>query len=247
MNLSGRNIIVIDLATAKSAEDCRYCGASTSPIPSARPCKDSASGLQLRCLPIGWDNSYTLGVSLGCYWDYLDQQFHWFDTATLASTMQLLVERKPLMVTFNGIAGTFRLMRAAVEREAQELGSSIPYVLRSRYLRDLCEQFKWQCESSYDLLRQIRHGSEAVRLRSISTGLRTLVRLNDLKPVAIRCAEAPRLWQAGQHEELRQLLMDVLGQIGSLFTLAISGLPIVYSKSQTVVLPIGELLARIGA
>ncbi len=78
----GENILVLDLETARSAEEVEG----------------------------GWENHAGLGLAIGAFYDYQDGQVHWFDVACLPETILDLVTRRPLIVSFNGIRFDLPLM-----------------------------------------------------------------------------------------------------------------------------------------
>jgi hypothetical protein len=122
MDLFRRNIIVLDLETLHSADS----------------------------LPTGWNDKKALDLSIGAYWDYQDGRIHWFDRASLEATMRYLVERQPLMVSFNGIGFDFSLMRALLRQEAETFEGEA-----YQDMNWLCERFKTLAATSYDILAEI--------------------------------------------------------------------------------------------
>ena len=117
-----QNIIVLDLEGARSADDCVHCYHPQSDHCASGACPSDVEQRGLtRFVPIGWNNRSALGLSIGCYWDYLDQRVHWFDVPSLANTVATLTARQPLMVSFNGIGFDFPLMRGLLRRHAETL------------------------------------------------------------------------------------------------------------------------------
>lgn len=194
--LVGKNIIVLDLETEKSADDCRHCGQIEAlhhevpqtlgmPLTGEKPIRCEAFE------PIGWNNKLALGLSIGCYYDYADGQLHWFDSAILEDVVRLFVDRKPLLVSFNGMQFDFPLMRA---------------ILRNRYksLNPMCDLFKMVCTNGYDIVREIW---QADPTRKFEKGL------NSLDAISQACgygakemdgATAPRLWAQQQYARVIQ-------------------------------------------
>src|SRR5438477_13131969 len=95
--LEGSNICVLDLETLKSADDCYLCGEEKMRHEGAEAycAVQRTLGTFDTYTPIGWNRKTDLALSLGCYWDYQDSQFHWFDRTLLYATVQLLVHRQP--------------------------------------------------------------------------------------------------------------------------------------------------------
>jgi hypothetical protein len=219
--LGGKNIVVLDLEILRSADDCLHCGASD----------------QERCAcyaPIGWDNKALLGLSIGCYWSYLDGALHWFDQENLESTMRFLVETQPLLVSFNGIAFDFPLMRGLLRREA-DCWAVCGDVGRGEALTRLCDTFKDQCATSYDILAELWR----VAGRFGSKGLNTLDALcaaNGIPRKEMTGVMAPRLWKAGRCAEVIEYNYGDVLRTKRLFEMSVAGHPIRRSDGNVFVL-----------
>ena len=161
--LSGANIVILDLEVAHSPDD----------------------------LPTGWRDKQALGLSIGGYWDYQDARIHWFDRATLAATMALLVERHPLLVSFNGELFDFALMRALVRHDA-----TLPGHLASQR-QELCDHFKVLASRGYDLLQEVWRVAGRSTVRGLNS-LEALCLANNLGQKTGNGSQAPRLWARGQ-------------------------------------------------
>jgi hypothetical protein len=187
------NIVVLDLETAHSADDCRRCGAAAE---WHAPGVYGHSGDAHAYEPIGWDRKVDLGLSIGCYYDYADDRLHWFDRATLEATVRCFVTRQPLLVSFNGIGFDFPLMRGLLRRDAKESDVCAPAVL------EICDRFKILCAYSYDILAAIWKADPA---RKFEPGLNSLGNIsvaNGYGAKEMDGALAPCLWAQGRYAEV---------------------------------------------
>jgi hypothetical protein len=105
-----RNVVVLDLETMRSAQDCRLCYEAKDDH-MGNPCGAHYT-------PIGWDDHALLGLSIGCVWSFKRGAPGWFDVYTLEATVRDFVESQPLLVSFNGIGFDFPLMRALLAHDA---------------------------------------------------------------------------------------------------------------------------------
>lgn len=216
--LEGRNIVVLDLETARSANDCMRCGQPSESHAfegNTLLCTTEAHQINTPLTPfdiytrIGWDNKLLLGLSVGCYYDYLGGMYHWFDRATLEATVTSFVTRKPLLVSFNGIVFDFALMRALLRFD-------VPAEDAAR-MQALCDQFKAQCAESYDILAEIWRVSDAPRF---STGVHSLDAISVANGLGHKLSsgeQAPRLWQQGRYAEVLNYCQDDVKKTRLLF------------------------------
>ena len=158
----GQNIICLDVEVATSPDD----------------------------LATGWNDLAALGLSIGGYYHYRDQRVHWFDRQTLRATITELVAQQPLMISFNGIAFDFALMRAVL------------YALdgRTTTVLEIGAAFEALAAQSYDLLAEIWAVTGRVFARGNS--LDALSQHNGLGAKTGHGAQAPRLWQEGRIAEV---------------------------------------------
>jgi Predicted 3'-5' exonuclease related to the exonuclease domain of PolB len=192
MDLRGTNIMVVDLETERSAEDCRHCGHPeawhhTMDQPS---CGAFAA--------IGWERKVELGLSIGCFFDYRDMQCHWFDRQTLAGLMLAWVVRQPLLVSFNGIAFDFSLMRGLLRREAETAEDTVS----ATHLVGYCDRFKTLCATSYDILDAIWQVDPARKFERGLNSLDAISKANGLGAKALDGATAPRLWAQKRYADV---------------------------------------------
>ena len=221
--LEGQNVVVLDLETAKSAEDCRHCGQSEATHHQsvwADACPDQGmTATPLLYTKIGWEDKQALGLSIGCYFDYTDDLYHWFDSYTLEATIRLFVLRQSLLVSFNGIGFDFPLMRNLLRQEAavnqfpklEGIGRANAEYIYAGELQALCDQFKALCTTSYDLLHEIW---QVDPVRKFERGLNSLGAIsvaNGFGAKKMDGAKAPQLWRQGRHAEvLNYNMSDVL-------------------------------------
>lgn len=242
------NTIVLDLETARSADDCRYCGH----IHSAHFTVEGEDGF--RCPGrgeygspvthyegIGWDNKPALGLSVGCYYDYDDQRVHWFDKHTLVETMTTLVQRQALLVSYNGIAFDFPLMRGLVRRQAEALeeagrahnnGPSN----RAIELVMLCDAFKVLCATSYDILAGIWKVAPASKFVRGLNSLDAIAQANGLGGKTGHGAQAPRDWAAGRWAQTLNYCSNDVYLTKALFDMLLDGAPLVRSDGVVLAL-----------
>lgn len=260
------NIIVLDLETARSAESCRHCGQSAgehvrAPMIGGHPgvlrCYAGSTGPGFQ--ELGWDNKAALGLSIGCYYDYGDARYHFFDVPTLAETMRHLVDRQPLLVSFNGIAFDFALMRALLRHQAEQVrlgDTSTGIFARSRgeditidqaadyaqKLVDLCDAFKTLCSQSYDILAEIWRVDPTRKFERGLNSLDAISRANGLGGKLSHGAEAPLRWARGEYAHVINYCQDDVHKTKALFERICEGEPLLRGDGQpiTLPLPLGE-------
>lgn len=169
-------------------------------------------------LPTGWTNKAALGLSVGGLYASPHGPITWFDRHTLLATTRTLVETAPLLVSFNGIAFDFPLMRALIRSEAETLADGE----ERRRRQALCDQFKAQVADSCDLLRLVWDAGG--RGTPGTSTLAALCAANGLGAKTGDSALVPGLWQAGRVAEvvnhcqhdllLTAALLTHLGQTG---------------------------------
>lgn len=162
-NFAGRNIAVLDIETRRSAKEVEG----------------------------EWTNKAGLGISIGGYYDYQSEMIWWFDERTVIDAIELLLIHRPLLVSFNGIAFDFALMRAVVRHTGEPLDDDTEKMLQA---------FKtWVKAESYDILAEVwRADAEGKYARGLNS-LDALARANGLPPKTGNGEEAPIWWREGQH------------------------------------------------
>lgn len=252
---SNENISVLDLETAKSAEDCRHCGQAEeghvrAPMIGGHPgvlrCYAGSTGPGFQA--IGWENKAALGLSIGCYYDYADTRCHFFDVHTLEETMRHLVQRQPLLVSFNGIAFDFPLMRGLLRQEAERIrlndvppGQEVRTVdhaaEKAQALVDLCDAFKTLCATSYDILAEIWKADPTRKFEPGLNSLDVIATANGLGGKLSHGAQAPRDWQAGRYAQVCNYVMDDVYKTAALFEMICEGKPILRGDGLPITLP----------
>ena len=142
-------------------------------------------------LATGWKDLAALGLSIGGLYDYQDQRVHWFDQQTLLATVEALVARQPLMISFNGIGFDFALMRALLR---QRIRRGLDY-------QQVCDQFAALAAQSYDILAEIWAAAPENRYQR-GNSLDALCQHNGLGAKTGHGAQAPRLWHEGRIAEV---------------------------------------------
>lgn len=232
---AGENVVVLDLETQCSADDCRYCGLPLAAFDSGVVCKnDNGHGT------IGWNNLPALGLSIGCYWNYRDSRIHWFDVHTLEATMRHLVATQPLLVSFNGLAFDFPLMRGLLRRladallQCQEVGEN---QLDADELIALCDTFKVQCMRSYDLLNEIWRLDPVRKFERGLNSLDAIAQANGFGAKLSSGAQAPRDWRAGQVATVLNYCQDDVYKTKALFEMICKEQSITRGDGSTLALP----------
>ena len=208
----GENIVVIDLETAFSADDCRHCG-------DQRACNVTS---QLQCMgdptnrftPIGWDDKANLGLSIGGYYRYRSDRVFWFNEANLEQTVSILIEEQPLMVSFNGVNFDYPIIEEVLRQRAQSDVS--PDIVDKYYLHGLADSFMPLAANSYDIFAEIRASGQA---KSGQTTLGALCEANGLGSKLSHGAQAPRDWQDGKHADVINYCSDDIYKTKALFEL----------------------------
>jgi hypothetical protein len=230
LGLAGQNIVVLDLETARSADDCRHCGYGA----------DVHSVISSACTRyerLGWNDPTALGLSIGCLYDYQDSWLSWFDVHTLAATMAWLVDRQPLMVTFNGLQFDFVLMRGLVRQDAGQPFHD-PATLRA-----LCADFQDLCARSYDLLAQIWQADPERKFEKGLTGLDAISQANGFGAKEMDGATAPVLWRQGQYARVLTYCAGDVRKTKALFELVLDTGQLLRGDGRPLVLPLPVLPA----
>lgn len=232
------HVVVLDLETLWSADDCRHCGhpedahmISTLAGGNYCPPGQMRTGYER----LGWDAKAALGLSVGCYWSYADSRIYWFDMHTLQATMQAFIDQQLLMVSFNGIGFDFPLMRALLYDCADKASTEDD---RQPLLR-LCADFTVLCASSYDLLAEIwKQDPDDKYARSNS--LDAISQASGLGAKLSHGAQAPRDWQARRYANVLNYCQDDVYKTKSLFEMICRGEPIIRGNGLALLLPTPE-------
>ena len=230
MELNGQNILVLDLETRRSATDCRFCQDAQG---------EHALKQSHGYTPLGWENHAALGLAIGCYWRYADNRLGWFDGPTLAALVQDLVERQPLLVSFNGLGFDFVLMRALLDEQAETLRREAGAVVNeAEALWALSTQFQALFTQSYDLLAEMWKVDAARKFERGLNSLDAIAQANGMDAKALDGATAPRLWAQGRYAEvIAYNVADVL-KTKRLFELVCAGEPLRRGDGTSITLPL---------
>lgn len=185
--LEGNNIVIFDIETLASADDCRFCGGS-----SARHVLDWRSGYHAHT-PIGWNDHARLGLAIGCWWDCQDGTYHWFDAHTLAATLEHWVARQCLLVTYNGLQFDGPLLAEVVRGPLKEEPARV---------EALVEAFARLMMQGYDVLGAIWQADPDRKFARGLNGLDAVSQANGYGRKAMDGATAPRLWAEGRIAEV---------------------------------------------
>ena len=244
MTLADANIVVIDVETAVSADDCRHCGQALQAHYADGACtswtgeKPADDVRQFTAL--GWRNPPALGLSIGAYWDYQDMRIHWVDGVTLEATVLDWVTRAPLMVSFNGLEFDFLLLEGLLRQHAETLPSPDP---GRALVADLCDQFHALCATSYDVLAAIWRVDPARKFERGLTSLDALSRANGLGGKLSHGAQAPRDWRAGRIADVLNYCQDDVLKTKALFELVLAQGSLLRGDGLPLALPAPEVIA----
>jgi len=208
------NIIVLDLETRRSADDCRYCCKPMKTLDSNASCGNSFT----HCA-IGWDNKAALGLSVGCYYSSSTQKITWFDEASLETTVSDLTyyHGDAILVSFNGIGFDFPLM-CELLRERHGL-------LEHNETTRFCVAFEERASESYDILAEIWKADPEDRFAR-SNSLDAISQANGLGAKLSHGAQVPRDWAAGRWANVLNYCADDVYKTKALFDLVASGQPL---------------------
>ena len=77
-------VVVIDVETLHSAQDCRHCGMAEEQHGFHNICETpDLRMIGARHTPIGWEDHAVLGLSIGCLYRYDTGRYQFFDPHTL--------------------------------------------------------------------------------------------------------------------------------------------------------------------
>lgn len=228
--LNGKNIVVLDCETARSADDCRHCGRAFEDCHTGNYSRDFSAATLLghSFEKIGWDNKIALGLSIACLYRYDKDTYQFIDPHNLEEAMQWLVATQPLIVSFNGLTFDGPLLRA---------------ILRNRPvpLHIMCDQFKDLMARGYDLLQEIWKLDST---RRFQRGLNSLVALslaNGFGTKELNGAAAPRLWAQGRYAEVMSYCLSDVWKTRQLFDLVCTGTPLIRGNGSALTLPLPQL------
>lgn len=228
--LEGKNVIVLDLETLRSANDCKHCGAVNCDVPSA--CVNDEGHVS-----IGWDDKAALGLSIGCYWEYKDGRIHWFDAANLEVVMRELLDWLPLMVSFNGVQFDFPLMCRLLEQQATVEGAHCDQDTPIPSLIELSHAFEKLGLASYDILQEIWKKDPANKYKFGLNSLDAIAQASGLGAKLSHGAQAPRDWRDGRVAQVLNYCQDDVYKTKALFEMICEGRPIIRGDGKPITLP----------
>jgi len=217
--LEACNIIVLDVETLHSANDCRSC------FGPAHSSEDGCGYYE----PIGWRDFAALGLSIGGYYDYADGLVYWFDEASLITTLAELVERQPLVVTYNGTAFDLPLLKHLCE-------------LQAGYGDAFAAAWERLTLASYDILATIwERDLESKYVKGLN-GLGAVAKANGFgEKLLPDGALAPVLWRDGRFADVINYCQQDILLTKGLFELVVAGQPIKRSNGTEVLLRFPQL------
>lgn len=193
---SGKNVIVLDLEVAVSPDACIHCH---------RVKDEHWPNCEEGFEKIGWNRKRYLGISIGCYYDYDAGRLRWVDGRNLLNTVQEFVDRKPLMVSFNGIGFDFPLMRAILRQDENNTA--------------ICDEFKELAASSYDILAEIWRADSGNKFARGLNSLNAICECNGLGNKLMNGAQAPIEWQQENYAAVLDYVSDDVYKTKALFEL----------------------------
>lgn len=224
MDLRGKNIVVIDVETRASADDCRHCGQGRDAHGVSRLCPPGSPALYYE--PLGWDNKAALGLSLGCIYWYANDRYTFFDRYTLEATMLRLVLEQPRIVSFNGWQFDGPFMFACLSEPLEEIwpGTVGPM---------------WQnlWENGYDILAEIWKIDPDRKFERGLNSLDALSQANGLGAKEMDVATAPVLWRQGRYAEVATYNLGDVWRTKRLFEQVVETGQIVRGDGRPIMLP----------
>lgn len=210
----GNNVIVLDLEVLNSPDWCSEC---LQEVNQHEPITSNCPGNAIRTFEkIGWKNHALLGISIGCYFDYADERYHYFDVHTLESVIRRFVERQPLMVSFNGKQFDFPLMWAVL------LGVGPEDMQECAKIADAWTQLT---KTSYDIFHEIGEVDPINKFQK-GNGLGSIALLNGYGEKEMNGAHAPAVWRQGRYAEVVEYCTGDVWKTQKLFEQLCRGEPI---------------------
>ena len=204
----GENIVVVDLEVARSPEDC-MCGKSKDEhYGGARYCSNPPQSQLYH--PIGWGGKAALGLSIGGFYDYHHNRIYWFNEYNLETWIGALVNKAPMIVSFNGLSFGFPLIEEILRLKANSALDP------DEKLHLLCDRFSDMTQGSYDIFAEICASGQN---KPGQTTLGALCEANGLGRRLRNKAQTPRDWAAGKHADVNNFLSDDIYKTKALFEL----------------------------
>jgi hypothetical protein len=237
MGLAGRNIVVLDLETLRSADDCMQCSRPRdrhyTDAVLCQPVWDTIAPVRTYA-PIGWEAYGALGLSIGCYYDYRDDRVHWFDSDNVAWTVDLLLERRPLIVSFNGVHFDANVMWHAGETRRGRLDFGEESLVA---LEQMEQDWAELWHDSYDILQELWAADPDSRFTSGLNSLQALAQATLGVGKTGHGAEAPRWWQQQRYAEVLNYCQQDVYLTKALFEHIDQGQPLIRGDGSALFLP----------
>lgn len=189
------NTVVLDLEVQHSPDWCRHCFKSLDDHGMKRKCAPQSLSSPFYS-KIGWDDHASLGLSIGCWYDYANDRYHYFDRSNLEATMHGFLARECLIVTYNGKTFDLPLMATVGFLQAPNWSS-----LSAR---------------SYDVLHEIWEADPTQHFQKGNT-LGAIAKTNGYGVKLESGAYAPELWRRGEHARVINYCTDDVWKTRMLF------------------------------
>lgn len=219
------NTIVLDLETAHSADDCRHCGRGEPVHTTWNYCPGL---VDMVYAPIGWNDPWRLGLSIGCYFSYASGRTHFFDQPTLLETMKQFLLHNCWLVTFNGHQFDLPLMLACVDE---------PLTPDGEPATTLPAAWTGLAQRSYDLLAAIWAADPPRKFERGLNSLDAIAQANGLGAKLSHGAQAPRDWAAGRYADVLNYCADDVYKTKMLFEQIVEYGEILRGDGEPIALP----------
>lgn len=233
------DILVLDLETLYSADDCRHCGLEQSRHQRGDERRTCPTREGTTYQAITWNEPAMMSISIGGYYSCMWNRIFWFDAGTVEATMTRLcaMDPPPLMVSFNGQGFDAPLMlRCAFPTSLESQAAEAQHV---------CAQWKSLWAASYDLLAEIVKADPGSQRKGVNN-LDALREANGLARTPIGGKDIPRLWREGRYAEVLNHCADDIMATYKFFWMAQQGLPIHRAHGVPVTLPVVCTLTAAG-
>jgi hypothetical protein len=224
------DILVLDLETLYSADDCRWCGLEQA--------KHQRGAEGLTCptrewttyQAITWNEPAMMSISIGGYYSSVWNRIFWFDAGTVEATMTRLcaMDPPPLIVSFNGQGFDAPLMLRCAFPTSQDA--------QTAEAQHVVAQWKTLWDASYDLLAEIVKVDPGSQRKGVNN-LDALREANGLARTPIGGKEIPRLWREGRYGEVLNHCADDIMATYTLFCVTQSKVPLQRLRYDPVTLP----------
>ena len=238
MPLTSRNVCVLALATAFGPDDCYFCGyRQDEHVARGKACPEVSTTRQppRHYQAIGWQDYETLGLEIGCYYNFRDDLHTWFDAVSLSRAIDTLLRAKPLIVSYQGAVFAGPLMWQCYRSSADgltALGLDAPTFLSM--------QSDWQdlWDRSYDLLEEILLANPDIRFARDALGLDQLCRKTLGVPRLLSAFQFQPLWRRGLWGQALTALQFDVWAIRALFEKVCNGQALTLGNGQEMTLPL---------